>query len=352
VPDESIDDLRQAGLFELIKPTRYGGDQLGFDALLEVAMALGQGCVSTAWVQAVFASHCYLLAQFPLAVQDMVYAEPGALVASVLRLGKVDATPMAGGLLIKSGEGRFCSGIDYASWVIAGAPISDGRLKFALLARSDVEIVDDWHTMGMKGTGSKSIHIPEILVPEERIVDFVDVMRGAAPGAVALGVPMYRTPFDIATSFALVGPTLGAALAALDSAAGASRDKVGRLPAEEANRQASVYARLGAASATVSAAIALMRADAYDLMSMVDPSALTDFDKARLHCNKSYAVQTCRRVVNELFEMTGGGSGLYSGSEIQQIWRDINGSSAHVAFTWDTTMAAYGRQQVSRSWDT
>ncbi|MFD9661459.1 acyl-CoA dehydrogenase family protein [Rhodococcus sp. NPDC059968] len=50
VPQENIDALRNAGLFDIIKPARFGGSEEGFRTFLEVALEIGRSCASTAWV--------------------------------------------------------------------------------------------------------------------------------------------------------------------------------------------------------------------------------------------------------------------------------------------------------------
>src|SRR5262249_19220454 len=41
LPDETLEALRAAGVFRLLQPARFGGLELGFDVLLDVAMELG-----------------------------------------------------------------------------------------------------------------------------------------------------------------------------------------------------------------------------------------------------------------------------------------------------------------------
>ena len=48
---------------------------------------------------------------------------------------------------------------------------------------------------------------------------------------------------------------------------------------------------------------------------------------------------------NSLIEASGG-STIYNTSEIQRIWRDINGVCGHVGFNWDSTMTSAGRFEL------
>jgi 3-hydroxy-9,10-secoandrosta-1,3,5(10)-triene-9,17-dione monooxygenase len=43
-PDETVNDLRQAGLLRLANPERFGGHGLDYDTVLEVSPVLGRAC--------------------------------------------------------------------------------------------------------------------------------------------------------------------------------------------------------------------------------------------------------------------------------------------------------------------
>jgi GTP cyclohydrolase II len=65
VPEESIRELKEAGLFRILQPRAYGGYELGFETYVRVATELGRGCASTAWVYENNAMHQLILAHFP-----------------------------------------------------------------------------------------------------------------------------------------------------------------------------------------------------------------------------------------------------------------------------------------------
>src|SRR5687767_12391212 len=70
IPDRSIAELRDAGLFRILQPARVGGAELEFGALLEISEALAHGCASTAWVFAHVAGHNWMLGMWPPKAQD------------------------------------------------------------------------------------------------------------------------------------------------------------------------------------------------------------------------------------------------------------------------------------------
>ena len=346
IPDETIAELLDAGLFNIATPRASGGANLGFATLVEVASAIASACGSSGWVYGVLTGHSWMAALFPPQAQAEVFANPRVLTASVFRLGG-KTIPVDGGYRLVGGEGRFCSGIDFADWVIVGNAVHrpDGTTepRFLLVSTQDVEIVDDWFTAGMRGTGSRTIRVKDAFIPEHRTVLSADLMRGTSPGATHhKDAPNYSVPFAVAQPFSLIGAPLGMARSAVDTLAESLTKKFGAMPVEQASEQGALFVRLAKAAADVDAAEALILRDAALLDALTDPAKLSAVDRSRVQRDLAYAAQSCRYAVTSLFE-AGGGSGIYDSSALQRIWRDVNSATAHMAFNWDDAAANFGR---------
>jgi 3-hydroxy-9,10-secoandrosta-1,3,5(10)-triene-9,17-dione monooxygenase len=112
VPEDVFARLREAGLLGLIRPQRYGGLELGPDAVLRVAALLGQGDGSTAWVYVVLTSHDHLVGLYPESVHEAVWtSKHPACASSYIPTGT--AARVEGGYRV-SGKWSFCSGIDHS----------------------------------------------------------------------------------------------------------------------------------------------------------------------------------------------------------------------------------------------
>jgi 3-hydroxy-9,10-secoandrosta-1,3,5(10)-triene-9,17-dione monooxygenase len=346
VPNETIEELRAANLFAIATPRRFGGVELGLGAMVEVAAELASACGSTGWVYGVLTGHNWMLGLFPEQAQAEVFADPRALTASVFRLS-AKVVPAPGGFRMTGGEGRFCSGVDYSDWVVVGTAVDRGEgppePRFMLVPMSDVEIVDDWFTAGMRGTGSRSIRIADAFIPEHRTVPTPDLMRGTSPGAkLHAGSPTYSIPFPVAQPFSLIGAPLGMARSAVDMTAASSGKKLAAMKPEQQGEQGGLFARIAEADADVEAARALVLADCALLDSIADPTTLSPVDRARIMRNLAYAAQKCRYAATSMFEADGG-SGIYDSSPLQRVWRDANSATAHTAFAWDDALSAFGR---------
>ncbi len=343
VAKRSIDEMLDAGLFGVVGARSHGGLELGIEALVRASIRIGAACGSTGWVYGVLAGHSIMINLFPEKAQAEVAANARALIATVFRLGG-EVVPVEGGYQLTNGIGRFCSGVDHASWILIGNQvIREGQppeQRFFLLPRSEVEVIDDWHTMGMRGTGSKSIRIAEAFIPEHRTARIAEMLNGTAPGAKLHANPLYKMSFYDVTPFSVVGPPLGMALGAIrnfETALKKGLATAGTAPDTDAR-----LLRLARASAEVDAAIALVLADAREIDSATSPAQFTLADRKRWPRNWTWAVQTARNAVNSLYEVSGGTS-IYDQSPIQRIWRDINSAAQHFVLTQDNAALDYAR---------
>ena len=346
VSAETIAALSEAELFRLNAPRAFGGSELGFAAHVRVTAALASACGSTGWLYGVFAGHNWIVGLLEQAAQVEVLADPTMLASSMFRLA-AKASPEAGGYRITGGEGRFCSGILHAQWLLAGCAVDLGdgppELRFFLIPRDAVEVVDDWFTSGMRGTGSCSIRVADAFVPQYRTVALSDLAGGTAPGARLYGrSPRFAAPFGLAAPMALIGVPLGLAEAALEAYTSPLAKTLGAAPLAQAGEQGAVFERMARAAAEVDAARALVLADAERLDTAAHPGAIEALEAARIQRNLAHAAQTCRSAVNSLFEAAGGG-GIYDRSPLQRIWRDANAASAHMAFGWDAAATKFAR---------
>jgi alkylation response protein AidB-like acyl-CoA dehydrogenase len=215
LPSETVADLLESGLYGLMTPRRFGGSELGPETMIDVTIELGSASPSTGWVHMLRTAHMWQLAQFPLESQEERWGNPNTLASSVVNTVG-DVVPVDGGYRW-TGRGYFSSGVDHCNWLTAAVPIKrpgvEGppELRWLLIPREDFEIVDDWFTVGLKGTGSKTIVANDIFIPEQRTVAGREVEEGVAPGHRIHANPMYGAVSWANFTAAMAAPALGVA---------------------------------------------------------------------------------------------------------------------------------------------
>src|SRR5262249_4528719 len=157
----------------------------------------GAGCASTAWVAGLAITHHWMLAGFPdQAHRDVWDADPDAMIfGSYPPTGT--AEPIAGGYRV-SGRWSYASGCDCADWVFLGIRIPGGEGEkpqpgLALVPRGTYAIEDDWRTIGLAATGSKTVVAQNLTVPAHRIQTFAALLAGQGAGATLYG-GQFRQP--------------------------------------------------------------------------------------------------------------------------------------------------------------
>ena len=346
VSTDTIDELIASGLTGIVTPRVFGGSELGMSSLVEITAEISAACGSTGWVFGVLTGHSWMLNLFPVEAQHEVNAKPGTLCATVYRLaGKV--AKVDGGYHLTQGSGRFCSGIDHAQWVIVGNSVlaADGaeEPRFFIVPRSQVEVVDDWFTAGMRGTGSRSIRIADAFIPAHRSVSMSELQQGATEGGRFHDGPIYRMSMTGLPPFSIIGGPLGMARGALQSFAEGLRERLASADKLQLAEQSVLFARLAQAAIDIDTAYALVMEDASVIDGAAEPQSISPLQRTRFQRDVAYAAQRCRHAVSSLFEINGG-SGIYESSSLQRVWRDINAAASHVAFGWDSAAVNFGRR--------
>jgi len=173
VPEETMADLRAAGLFRVLQPARYGGLEGGLDDFIGLVELVAQGCGSTGWVYSVAAIHQWQIAMYHPDAQEEVWGDDDEALASSSYVPSGTAEPVSGGWRL-SGFWNFCSGCDNTRWMIVGGRFkgneTPGAHAFFLIPRADYRIEDNWYVLGLAGTGSKNIVVEDAFVPAHRVL--------------------------------------------------------------------------------------------------------------------------------------------------------------------------------------
>ncbi|MPZ56160.1 MAG: hypothetical protein GEU91_06585 [Rhizobiales bacterium] len=349
--DETVADLVAAGLTRTSQPARFGGYELGWDVICEASMTLGRGDASQAWVANVYAEHAFMAALFPdQAQRDVWGTNPEALIsASISPVGNRVEVVEGGHVL--DGRWPFASGVHHSDWTIVGDLVRTGdtpaRHLFFLVPKADREIVDDWYTAGMAGTGSTSVKLARVFVPAHRTLSNDDVAAGAAPGAQVNRNPLYRMPIFGFSNLALASVPVGVAEAMIEEFARFVAHRAARNPATPALE--ALYARLAESAAEVKAARLLIMNAAKDNMDkLVAGTRLDAADGTRGMQQGAYACVLARRAAGRLFEACGA-HGIYLSNVMQRAFRDIYASTVHAGLNWDRAALHYGQMAVEYS---
>lgn len=323
IPQETLQDMRDVGLYRMCVPKRYGGMGLDFEAAIRISFELSRACASTGWISSQISFQSIIITAFPEKTQDECWGEnPNVGAASANAIINSEMIPVDGGYRL-SGRWKFSSGIDQASWLILSQP-TRGATEMVLIPRSDVEIVDDWYTVGLKGTGSKEVVIKDAFLPSHRV-------------APISGIPAYGMSIWV-----LGGIAWGAAAGAHDDF---ERMIATRRSAKDLSRPAdrdSVQIALADSAATLDCAYLLFERNlAIQRMAESQGRDLLPEELLKVSRDCAFMIRSVYRTTKLLVDEFGS-SVIYDSNPIQRALRDVMTVSLHARISWHTNAKKFG----------
>ena len=349
IPDETIRDLHDVGLWRILRLERFGGVTTDFGLMIDVAEELGRGCGSTSWVYINIIAHNWMLAMWPGAALDEVWGEnPRALIGSTLIFPRGTLEPVDGGFLL-SGRWPYASGIDASDWMMLGGmvPPSDADGKptpiMPLVRAADLDVIDTWHVAGLVGTGSKDVACEKLFVPTHMVLDPRDARGGPTPGSETTPGAVFQLPVVALIPHLIGGPILGIARGAYEDYVAALRTQESIYNRSRIAEHTTVQLKVAEAGVLIQSARLLIRdnvAEANRFAEAGEPPTVAD--RARWRRDATYAVGNCVRAVDLIYAVSGG-TALYLDNEIQRRFRDIHAAAAQIHLSWDINGPEFGR---------
>jgi alkylation response protein AidB-like acyl-CoA dehydrogenase len=325
--DPLVAALRDSGLLRGGAPLEVGGLELAPGVALRCAEEVARGDASAGWCVSIAITSSLLAAYLPAASREELFGA-GQAVAAGVWAPRGKATPVEGGVVV-SGRWSFCSGISHADVLFAGCLIETGEPasrdqvvpSVVTLPKDDLHVLDTWHTLGLRGTGSTDTVAEEVFVPATRVFSLFD--------GPLIDRPLYRFPIFGFFALSIAAAALGNARAALDELVALAGGKVplgsSRTLAHRATTQSAV--------ATAEASLRAARALYYDVIDAAwqaaqesEPVSVALRNDLRLAA--THAVRTSAEIVRSMYGL-GGGSAIYDDSLLQRHFRDAHTATAH-----------------------
>jgi indole-3-acetate monooxygenase len=328
LPEPLVAALHDAGLFRLLLPHALGGAELAPAAFVGVTETIARVDASTAWVLCQ-TNGCSMVAAYlrPEVAREMFGSEP----VGVLARGPPStsrAVAVEGGYRL-SGSFNFASGSRHASWLGGQAPIVDGdgapRLRHGrperrtlLFPATSATMLDAWHVIGLRGTGSDSFTVDDLFVPHERSIARDD------PAERRYQAPLYCFPQGSLYASGFAGVAMGIAGSLLEDFLALARDKTPRGYSQTLRESAMTQSRVAQARAQLDAARVYLLSTLDEIWREVGRRGVLELDqRVTIRLAASYAIQQAREVADFAYHAAGG-TAVFTSNAFERRFRDIH----------------------------
>jgi indole-3-acetate monooxygenase len=340
------DALRDRGCYHLFRPRSRGGLELDPVSAFRVIEELSRIDSAAGWNVAI-ANACE---PFGAWYSDETTAEVFGSSLTVMAGGFFPprrAVPVEGGYRL-SGRCAFNSNCHAATWILGLARVYHAGVErldengqpvtlMTLFPREKAEIIDNWDTLGMRGTGSHDVNVDDLFVPADRAVPFKPLDQPT---------PAYSGPWHQLTIWPSVAcnaiPALGIAQAAIDEFSDLATKKIPSYAATTLKDRSIVQLRFATAVAKVESARAYLHA-AFDAawQGALDGRSPDLAGKARLQLASSHAPIAAAEAV-DLIHSLAGTTGIRNDHAFERHFRDVHVITQH-AYVCESRMEAVGQ---------
>jgi 3-hydroxy-9,10-secoandrosta-1,3,5(10)-triene-9,17-dione monooxygenase len=347
LPAESIKDMLDAGFARMLMPERYGGYGLDFETWNEVVLAISRADASHGWCASLIIHHAHVVGQCSEEAQQATWANGPDVAISASFAPRAQVARAPGGYRVSGDNLTFASGVDHSTWVIVGGFVRDDgtppEWTFFLIPPGEYTVRDVWFTAGMRGTGSNTIIIDNVFVPETRVITRAELRQGNGPGGALHANSIFRVPFYFYAPLTFAGPMLGAAQGAYEQFREATKTRKS-VDGSAVAGKAVVQVSMARAAADLDAADLLLRRAACvrDVPHEAVPPLL-----ARSLRDYSRVSELTISVIDTLMTLSGT-AGFSSSQPIQRAWRDIHFAATHIALNTESNYGYFGRTALGQ----
>ncbi len=321
---EVVDALKECGFFTMLLPKQWGGLERRPQEFFAEQVRIAEADMSTAWAGGIIAVHAFQLALMSEEAQREVYEnDPNTLISSSYNPVGARAEMCEGGFMLH-GRWGWSSGSGHCTWALLGGVIPGDGYRTFLVPRSEYEIEDTWDVMGLQGTGSNDVVIPEpIFVPEHRTHKQMDGFNCVNDQENPMYDLSWAQTFVRVVNSAAIGALKKAVKVFVESKQGNSTTDMTKFAGDVETQE-----RLAKVLNTIAELEAVMYHN-FDKMEAANWKPSLE-DRIMYRYQASLVIDKAIEAIDTLFDVAGGRS-VFNGHPLQQLWHDIHIARCHVA---------------------
>jgi alkylation response protein AidB-like acyl-CoA dehydrogenase len=332
LPPSLVEAMGQAGLFRLWIPRALGGEETDPLTFVRVIEEISKADGSAGWCVALCGGNNVFAGYLPAEAAREIYGnDPDVRTAGAFRPSG-NARVVDGGYRV-TGQWPLASGCQHSSWIVGGCRILDGdqpRLspdgapitRILFFPARECEILDTWHSIGLRGTGSHDFAVADVFVPATHSLSFREPPVESGP--------LYALPTIALFSTGLAAVALGIARHAIDILTALAGTKIASRSRQSLRDDGILQANLGRAEALLRSGRAFVYEVLGEAWEVVNAGhTVTLAQRAALWLASTHAANTAKEATELMFS-AGGSASPYTSSGLERCVRDIHAVTQHI----------------------
>jgi len=331
LPRPLFEAMADAGLFHMAVPRVIGGGELDLPTYVQVIEEVGKADASTGWCLnqgAIFGTYA---ARMPREVARRIWIDTPRGVVANTPAATAKAIVVPGGYRVTGRQG-FSTGCRHAAWVAAHAQIIEngqvrleGQLpeaRYMFVPVAEAELLDTWHTRGMRGTGTHHFAVNDVFVPTDRTV-----LSQTAP--LIEDAPLYRIPRTLLFASGDAAVAFGMARTCLETFGELAGAKTPRAMQALLRDQSMVQMTVGQAEAALRSGRAFLFEAVREIWTASVNSAITLDHRANMRLATTHGIRLAAQIIDSLYNLAGA-TAAYEDHLLQRHFQDIHVITQHL----------------------
>ncbi len=334
LPQDLAEKMAAAGFYGICTPEEIGGLAQNPSTLYRVCETLAAANGSAAWCVFIGSTSQYLLGALPPEQQHIIMQDSNVITSGVFADSGTARYEVRNGKpgYVINGHWRWGSGCHNAAWISGGIheidehgeafQSTDAVLTRAFFRPSEIEILDNWHVSGLRGSGSSDYRAENVWIPSLRMASSIEQTAYKS-------YPIFRYPKFALLSLPIGAITLGMARASIDEVIRVASEKTPQGSRRTLAHRPALHREIGVADTKLAAARSLL----YSLNDEVWQHCQSEFPtvqhRQKLRAANVHLVNTAVEVVDKMYTIVGGSS-VFESSCLQQHFRDVHVATQHM----------------------
>jgi len=335
ITTELYEELEATRIFQALTPRIYGGLEMSLADVNEALVAGGKVSGSVGWVMMIHVQQSLGLGTFPKETGLKILREHPHVRIRGVAAPKGTAVPTEGGYVV-SGQWPFASGGPDPDFVAGNCVVMENgaprigahgipELILVWVPAAQVEFLDTWHVLGLRGTNSCDFRFRDVFVPKEMSAELFTGRNFFETAPARLPVRVVLSPSHAAVAIGIAEGALEE-LKALAMTKRAAMNPNARLVDDPLFRHA-----LGSCAIRLAAARAFLDRTTGDLETAAALGRrLTPAEIMQGRALTAHVTSECIAIVEKAFRLAGSTS-VYNTCPLERRLRDIYVAGQHIS---------------------